>query len=161
MSSRLFLAVREELGLAYYIHSFYHPYSDTGYFAVAAGVDKQRIDLAIDQIFIELKKIAKEGVTAAELKKAQEYIIGHLVLELEHSDEIAYLFGIRWLLYGRVHDIETIKAEIKKVTVADVNRLARKLFTDQALVLTVVGPKTLSDKIKKSYKLNTKEWKER
>lgn len=156
MSSRLFLNVREELGLAYYIHSFFHPYADTGYFAVAAGVDKTRVDVAINQIFTELKNIAQEGVTPSELKKAQEYIIGHLVLELEHSDEIAYLFGVRWLLYGRLQDVEAIKKAIKAVTVRDLNRIARKFFTEQNLVLTVVGPKTLSDTIKKSYKLNTK-----
>lgn len=156
MSSRLFLGVREELGLAYYINAFFHPYADVGYFAVSAGVDKDRVDIAINQIFSEIKRVAKDGISQAELIKAQEYIIGHLVLELEHSDEIAYLFGIRWLLYGRMADIEAIKAAIKAVTVQDVNRIARKLFTSQNLVLTVVGPKSLSDKIKKSYKLNTK-----
>lgn len=156
MSSRLFLGVREELGLAYYINAFFHPYADAGYFAVSAGVDKQRVDIAINQIFAEIRKVVSEGVTEAELQKAKEYIIGHLVLELEHSDEIAYLFGIRWLLYGRQQDIEAIKEALKAVTVADVNRTARNLFTDQELVLTVVGPKKLSDKIKQSYKLNTK-----
>lgn len=156
MSSRLFLGIREELGLAYYINAFFHPYADAGYFAVSAGVDKQRVDLAINQIFVELRRVAKDGVTEAELTKAKEYVIGHLVLELEHSDEIAYLFGIRWLLYGRQQDIESIKEAIKGVTVADVNRTARNLFTEQNLVLTVVGPKKLSDKIKQAYKLNTK-----
>ena len=38
MSSRLFLSVRERLGLAYYISASYESYTDSGYLAVRAGV---------------------------------------------------------------------------------------------------------------------------
>jgi predicted Zn-dependent peptidase len=155
MSSRLFSSVREELALAYYIYAYQHPYTDTGYFAISAGVDKTRIDVAIGCILAELDLIAKDGVESAELKKAKDYLIGHMALELEASDEIASYFGAKLLLYNRTTPISEVQKQIQAVTMADVHRLAKTLFTKQSLVLTVVGPKSLSGKIKSSYKLKT------
>ena len=151
MSSRLFLNVREDLGLAYYINSYHHAFTDTVYFAITAGVDKTRLDLAVQKIRQEQLRIAADGVDGTELNKAKEQLIGHLLLELEHSDEVAYLFGARWLLYGKPVTISQIESRIRSVSPADIRRLAKKLFIDQPQVLTVIGPKALSDKIRKSY----------
>ena len=43
-SSRLFLKVREEAGLAYDVHSFQTDYSDCGLLQVYAGVDPDDVD---------------------------------------------------------------------------------------------------------------------
>lgn len=150
-SSRLFSTLREDLGIAYYVYAYNHSYTDTGYFAISAGVDKRRIQLALDHIKSALKDLAQVPVGATELSKAKEYLIGHLMLELEHSDEIAHAFGLKWLLYGEIEPINDIRRQIRGVTALQVQKLARKLFTEQELVLTVVGPKALSDKIKKSH----------
>lgn len=150
-SSRLFSTLREDLGIAYYVYAYNHSYTDTGYFAISAGVDKKRIQVAIDHVKSELKDISHTPVGPSELAKAKEYLIGHLMLELEHSDDVAQAFGLKWLLYGELESIKDIKDRIRSVTASQVQKLARRLFTEQELVLTVVGPKALSDKIKKSH----------
>ena len=152
MSSRLFASVREELSLAYYVGAGHQTYTDTGYFVIQAGVDKTRVDLAIHQIMKELREIAANGVSAIELKKAQEQRIGNLTLSLEVSDEIAYYLGLKWLLYGEVTTPDSVKRQLKAVKPQDIQRLAKKFFTASPLTLTVVGPKTISGKIKESYK---------
>ena len=50
MSSRLFIEVRERLGLAYYVFGYHQSYHDTGTLFAQAGVDTERIDQAVATI---------------------------------------------------------------------------------------------------------------
>ena len=152
MSSRLFLNVREELGLAYYIYAHHQAYTDTGYFAVHAGVDKRRLPQALKVIRQELLAIAQDGVSEAELTKAKEYWLGNLTLELENSDEIAYLFGAQTLLYGATRSLPAITHDIRAVGVADIKRLARQFFLKTPLSVAAIGDLALSGKIKQTLK---------
>src|ERR1700704_6281549 len=54
MSSRLFLNIRERLGLAYDVHSFMSKYRDTGYIAVYLGVDPKKAVEAAGAVMAEL-----------------------------------------------------------------------------------------------------------
>ncbi len=154
MSSRLFTSVREELGLAYYVGASYSAYIDTGVLTIRAGVDKSRADLAIATILKELKEISTHPVSKVELKKAQEYIIGHLTLELENSEEIAFSFGVEELLEDKIETPKEYARKIRKVTPQEVLALAKDLFRDNQMTLTIIGAAGASGKIKKIYHLN-------
>ncbi len=62
MSSRLFTEVRERRGLAYYVFASHAGYTDTGSLYVQAGVDTKRIELAVETIWSELRRMATEPV---------------------------------------------------------------------------------------------------
>ena len=140
MSSRLFMSVRERHGLAYYVYSDDTHYVDIGYLAINAGVDKDRIDLALTTILEEFSKIGHELVSAKELKKAKEYLIGHFVLMMEDSDAVAMRLGLQELLSNPSETIAYVKKQIKAVTAEQVRSLARRIFVPDALTLLVIGP---------------------
>ncbi|HEV2405549.1 MAG TPA: pitrilysin family protein, partial [Ktedonobacterales bacterium] len=73
MSSRLFLTVREQQGLAYDVSSGPLHYHDTGAFVVYAGVEPKRAQAAVRAILAELAKLRAEPVRADELSRAKEY----------------------------------------------------------------------------------------
>lgn len=140
MSSRMFLSVREAQGLAYYINSTTDEYTDTGTFTTNAGVSLDGIDKAIVAIMKEYKKVLDEPVPAVELKKAQEFLKGKMVLRLEDSEEYAHLIGKFELLYDKMKSPEEIMKQIDKVTVKDLHRVAQDLFKEQEARLAVIGP---------------------
>lgn len=140
MSSRMFLGVREAKGLAYYIHTTTDDYIDTGIISTRAGVDVKRIKLAIQAICEEYKKIRGEKISAAELKKAKEYLKGKFALRLEDSEEFAHLNGKQELLHGKIKTPEEIAKEIDRVTAADIARVSKDLFKQDQLRLAVIGP---------------------
>ena len=140
MSSRMFLAVREAKGLAYYISCGTEDYLDTGTFYTRAGVDVNRIDDAVTAIIEEYKKIAEEDVPESELKKGKEFLKGKLTLSLEDSESVAQMHARNELLYNRVKTLTDISQEIDKVTVADVKRVAQNLLKDKLIHLAVIGP---------------------
>ena len=140
MSSRLFTEVRERRGLAYYVYGLNHSYTDAGTLYAQAGVDINRIDDAVSTIAAELKKIADEAVPSDELEKAKSFAKGRFVLQLETSQGLI-MFGLRReVLESRTPDPEEILAEIEKVTVEDVQRVAQELIEQRGLNVAVIGP---------------------
>lgn len=140
MSSRMFMSVREEKGLAYYTNSSVDGFTDSGLFTTNAGVDVKRIDLALEAIIEEYAKIAKEAVPAAELKKAQEYIKGKTILRLEDSEEYAHMLGKHEVLYGSVQQPEEVMKAVEAVKIDDVLRLAQQSFVREKMYVAVIGP---------------------
>lgn len=140
MSSRMFLAVREEKGLAYYISCGTEGYLDTGTFYTRAGVDVTRIKDAIKAIVEEYKKIAAEVVPESELKKGKEFLKGKLVLSLEDSESVAQMHALNELLYDKIKTLADISANIDKVTAADVQRVAEDILKEDLIQLAVIGP---------------------
>jgi predicted Zn-dependent peptidase len=140
MSSRLFTEVRERRGLAYYVYGVNHSYTDTGSLYAQAGVDINRIDDAVSTIAAELRKIADEAVPQDELDKAKSFAKGRFVLQLETSQGLI-MFGLRReVLESRTPDPEEILADIDRVTVEDVQRVARDLIAGHGPNLAVIGP---------------------
>ena len=140
MSSRLFVSVREEQGLCYYVRSVPDSYVDTGMVAISAGVDNNRLPLAVSAIVHELQKLRDTAVDPEELERAKQFQIGKLLLGLEDSEQVAEFYGLQQLLE---HDIETpeqIKQSVESVTAEEVQQLARELFVASELRLAVIGP---------------------
>jgi len=140
MSSRLFTSVRERHGLAYYVYGSSINYTDAGYLIAKAGVDKLRIDLAIRTILDEFKLFVTEKVSNEELKKAKEFVIGHMVLDMEDSSEVAYEYASQELLYDQIDTLVDKKRKINAVTSKQVQALAKQIFKDSAWHLVVIGP---------------------
>ena len=152
MSSRLFTEVREKRGLAYYVSSDYNEFHDNGYLAASAGVDIKRVKEAIKVILAEFRRIKKEGITAKELIQAKDNLGGRLYLGLEDSFSVAGFLGEQELLSGKIKTPEQIIAEIRKVTLEDVQKLSSEIFVNQGLNLAIIGPykdKSVFDKILK------------
>ncbi|MBI5411584.1 insulinase family protein [Candidatus Peregrinibacteria bacterium] len=140
MSSRMFLRVREEKGLSYYIRTNAEDYTDTGVFSTSAGVDLKRVDEATEAIVHEYKLVTEEIVHAEELTRAKEFLKGKIILRLEDSEELAHLFGKQALLYPEIHDVPHILRSIDRVTAEDVHRVAKTLLLPEKLHLALIGP---------------------
>src|SRR5258708_37284208 len=82
MSSRLFLNIRERLGIAYDVHSFMQKHRDTGYVAVYLGVDPKKAVEAVEGGMGGLGRLCGEEGGPDELEGAKEFPKGRLRLGL-------------------------------------------------------------------------------
>ncbi|MEW6142253.1 MAG: pitrilysin family protein [Chloroflexota bacterium] len=139
MSSRLFLEIRERLGLAYDIRSYTTQHLDTGSLIIYAGVDPKKTSTAVTSILEQLA-LTKDGIPEVELTKAKELAKGRLLLRMEDSRNVAGWIGAQELLTGRIMSIDEVITEIEAVTTEDIKRVANLLFTTGKLNLAVVGP---------------------
>lgn len=152
MSSRLFVKIREEMGLAYYIRTAAASDSDTGYLVTQAGVNNKRVEEAISVILKEYKKISQK-VPAKELKKAKNNLKGKMNLLLETSDAKATFYGFQEIIERRILTTKEIYAKINKVSTNDVLKVARDIFQPQKLNLALIGPFKDKKKFEKLLKL--------
>ena len=140
MSSRLFIAVRERLGLCYSIRAQHQAFHDTGVFSIQAGLDTSRIEKAITVILKELDRIKHKGVTATELKRAKDYMKGKMALQFEDSENVVSWYVTQEVLTKKVCTPEEKLEKMSRVTIEDVGRVARHLFTTQNINLAIIGP---------------------
>ncbi len=152
MSSRLFINIREKRGLCYYIRSRVNTFQDVGNFSVQAGLDKDRIDLAISLIIKEMKKLSDQGITVSELKKAGEYFKGKMILALEDSANIAQWYAEKWLFAKKLNTPEDIIKKIDSITLTEVNKVLKKIIRKNYLNLALIGDFNDAERFKKLIK---------
>jgi len=149
MSSRLFLEIREKRGLAYYVGSEVDYYTDSGFLLNRAGVRLEKIQEAIKIVLEELANLTSKKVSQKELNKAKEFTKGGLILALEDSKNIANRYAAQLILEGQVRTPEQTLKLINKVTVEDVQRVAKDIFKPQKLNLAIIGPYKEETRFKK------------
>jgi len=140
MSSRLFVEVRENKGLAYSVASFVKTYYDAGAFGVHAAVDNDRVGTALAAIIGELERVKAELVSDVELRKVKEYIKGNTLLSLERSGYVAHWGGWQELMLGRIESMDEALDKIEQVTSEQIRDLANELFVQDKMRLAIVGP---------------------
>ncbi len=140
MSSRLFIEIRERLGLAYDIGSAPSYYHDTGAFSISAGVEPKRAAPTIAAIAHELRRLRDEPLPPEELSRAKEYTKGRMALRLEDTGTVAAWMGGQEIVTGEPLELDEVMERLDAVTADEIQRLANELFRTDALRLAVIGP---------------------
>jgi len=139
-SSRLFNDIRTKRGLAYSVGggigtNFCHP----GILQIAMGTKSQTTIEAIQAAGEDIDNLARQPITDEEIQHAKDGILNAFIFRLDSPDKI---LGERmtYEYYGYPPDwLDKYQAEIKKVTAADVNRVAAKYLHKDQLAVLVVG----------------------
>ena len=140
MSSRLFHEIRERRGLAYYVRAFSDNYVDCGTLLATAGVDPNRAEEAVKVMMEELDKIRQPGnITQEELKRAKEYMKGHLVLELEDSRSVASYYSHQEILEDHLETPEEAIQRIESVDLDTLQAVATKYLVNDTLNMALIG----------------------
>lgn len=142
MSSRLFQEVREKRGLSYDISSRMHYFGDTGMFVITAGVDPKKADTTIKIIDRELEKLKAKRVSASELKRIKEFLIGNFRLSHERITSKLFFYGNTLLSFGRLVTAEEQMEEVRRVTAEEIQTLAQAVFISDNRSLSLVTPRT-------------------
>ena len=146
MSSRLFINLRERNGLAYYVSTSLENYTDCGYLVTNAGVPLDKLNESIKIVLTEYKRLTNELVSEEELNKIKSMLAGKLPLSLEGSDDVAQWYGRQLIiLKQQAKDEPTLTpeefiAKIQAVSAADIQRVAKEIFTNDRLNLAVISP---------------------
>ena len=152
MSSRLFVEIRDNLGLAYSIHSYVEHFHDSGAITVYAGVAHQNLAVAIRAILEQLAML-KDPVLEPELDKARELTKGRLLLRMEDSRSVAGWTGGQEVLTGRILSVDQVVSIIDAITAEEISHLAQELLVDSRLRLAVVGPAVGDENLEELLKL--------
>ena len=140
LGSRLFMRIREELGLAYYCGSQNFAGLVPGYFAFYTGTEPSKAELVETELLKEAELLRTEGLSEAELKRAKAKIIGQKKI---HRQDLGNLASITSLdeLYGLGYQhSELDDAKFEAVTLDQIKAVAQKYLTPDGFVVSVVKP---------------------
>ena len=138
-SSRLMETVRDEMGLAYDIHSFFASYKEGGLFEVVVQTKNRSADTVLAEIHRQLDRIRRDGVAEQDLNDAKAYLTGSFPRRLDTSRKIADFLAVVEFHGLGLDYVEKYPRYITAVTKDDVLRVARKYLHPSALVTVVVG----------------------
>ncbi len=140
LGSRLFLRIREKLGLAYYVGAQNSVGLLPGYFAFYTGTDPAKAELVEAELLKEAELLRSEGVTGEELKRAKAKVLGQKKIARQELGNLAMtttldeLYGLGYA-YSDAED-----AKIEAVTLDQVKAAAQKYLQPEGLVVAVLKP---------------------
>lgn len=137
-SSRLYLKIREELGLVYNTYAYSTSYLGCGAFgmwaALSHGNQKRFIEEAL-KILDDMRSFDNED----ELYRVKQQFKANTIMAIESTSGTAAAVGKQILLKNEYVDAETTAALIDAVTVEQIREVANLFFDVSKLSLCVVG----------------------
>lgn len=140
LGSRLFLRIRDQLGLAYYVGAQNFAGVVPGYFAFYTGTEPAKAAVVEQELLKEAELLRTEGLTAEELKRAKAKIIGQKKIaradlgNLASTSALDELYGLGW------QRAELDDAKYEAVTLEQAKAAAQKYLSPDAFVVAIVKP---------------------
>ena len=138
MSSRLFMKIREELGLAYSVYSYASRYQDVGTINIYAGVNSEKYQNAFEEILKTINDINKNGISDNEFIKVKNQIKASTVFSLEKTTAKVQLLSKYYLMTGKIYDYDDRINKVDLVTKKDVEEKMKE-FNCFDMATAVVG----------------------
>lgn len=138
-SSRVFMNLREEKGYTYGAYTRIDAKRVAGEFEATAEVRTAVTGDSIKEFFYELNRIRDDKVSDAELADAQNFLTGVFPIRAETQEGLTNLI-VSQQLYGLPADyLQTYREEVSRITIDDVQRVARKYIDPEKIAMIVVG----------------------
>jgi len=139
-ASRLFQKIRTELGLAYEVGGgFGFAYDHPASFRVVALTQSAFTVETTKQALSEIAGLTTRPFTQEEVDRAKDNILNSFLFRYDTRDKML-AERVRLDFYGYpANYLETYKAALEKVTVADLNAAAKKYVHPDKLAVLVVG----------------------
>ncbi len=145
--SRLMQNIREDKGYTYGINSILISHLTNGHFTIVTEVGAEVCKAAVQEIFIEIKRLRDELVSEEELTLVKNYISGEMLRNLDSP--FALSDGLRGNLpfgFDNSYFSKFIK-DLKAVTAIKIQELANTYLNPEDLYLVVSGPKECEDAV--------------
>jgi len=140
-NSRITANIREDKGYSYSPRSEISRRYHDGYWAELADVTTQSTGASLKEIFVEVTRMQKEPVTAAELRGIQNYLSGIFVIR--NSSRGALINQLQDVDFQGLGEnyLRTYVAKVNAVTPADVQKIMQDYIKPEEMTIVVVGDK--------------------
>lgn len=147
-SSVLYQTIKEQKQLAYAISADNSTYREDGIFAISANFNSENYKKLQKAIFEEISNIRKKGVTQEQLNIAKSIIERDTYYSRESISNIASEIGYSTVLSDNPKYYNEYLNNIKKVTLADVKRVADKYIGENKCAISIVLPEAEKNSVK-------------
>ena len=94
----------------------------------------------------------KKGVSKKELEDSKQSILSSLILQQESSSSINEFYGYQMAFKQKIKTIDEIKKIFQNITVSDIKKECKKLFSFEKLNMCIIGNYKEKDVLKYLFK---------
>ncbi|WP_438018745.1 pitrilysin family protein [Sorangium sp. So ce315] len=138
-SSRLNLNLREKHAYTYGARSGFDMRHGPGPFSAGGAVVRENTGPAVREIFAEIDRMRREPVTLEELEDAKANLIRQLPARFETAGATASTIAALAVYDLPLDEFATRPARIRRITPADVQRVAQTYLVPEQLRVVLVG----------------------
>ena len=139
MTSRLWVALREENQLVYIFNVFYESYEDGGFFSINFTTSDNNVKKTIHTIMEILEKMKKIKISEDELKLTKQKAIMDIEINSEESCEIAEFYGEQVILEQEVKTYNDIVDVYKKCNLDILQKMCEDIFIFEKMKIVILG----------------------
>jgi zinc protease len=140
LGSRLFVRIREELGLAYFVGTSQFLGLEAGHFFFYLGTDPAKRKEIEAELMQEVANLASHGITPEEFARARAKMQSQDKLDQQNPSQIAYAASLDELFGLGYAYCQTRRDHVAAITLDEVNAIAAKYFSSPNYVLATVSP---------------------
>ena len=138
-TSRLTTQVREQRGLSYSVYSYFSPALHAGAFTLGLQTRPDQAEQAVQVARAVLTEFVQNGPTEAELQAAMDNLMGGFALRIDTNRKLLEnVAGIAWNQLPLDY-LDQWRAQVARVSVADVRRAMARVLQPERMVTVVVG----------------------
>lgn len=141
MSSRLYLEIREKLGLAYNVYTFNASYAHNGMFCIYIGTNPESVNKCVEVIKNELVKLLNDGFTEEEFARGKEQLKSAYVFGQEIGSSIMNAQSKELIFNNKLLDLDDKINTINGLTLDYVNDVCKEIFNLSKVCASYVGKK--------------------
>jgi len=140
LGSRLFVRIRENLGLAYYVGAQHFLGLQPGYFAFYAGTMPEKLGEVEGEILKEVALLREHGLSEEELKRSKAKLLGQKKIARQDLGGYAVATALDELYGLGYQNCDQEDALYERVTLEDVLRVTRTYLHPDKCVISTVSP---------------------
>jgi len=140
LSSRLFVELREKLGLAYEVSAFYPTRREPATFVAYIGTAPENTAIALAKLRSEVELLCHEQLSAEELQTAKNKLLGQYALGKQTNGQIAQIFGWYEILGLGIEFDAQFQQDVTCVTAAEAQKAACRYLLKP--YVSLVGPES-------------------
>ncbi len=140
MAGPLFVELREERGLAYFVSCNQFLGIETGMFSFYMGTDPKRKEEAITELQNSIARVVENGLSEDDLTSVKKGLAAQNARADQTHLNQAQAHGINVLFGKGIEHREEVREQIANVTTAEVADCLKKYFSERSPVITVVSP---------------------
>ena len=137
--SRLMSNIREENGYTYHIAAELDAYGHRNAFMVSSETATGYVEPLVHEVYHEIERLSNEPIEESEIELVRNYIMGELCREYEGQSAKSEVFINTWLSGADFESVNRYIDEIKSVTPAELQRLAREYFHKDRMIEIIAG----------------------
>jgi len=135
MASRFFSELRDQQALAYTTLALYPSRVDTSAFVAVLGTAPENVPKAEPALVQQLERIQNQAASEDEVAVARAYVLGSQAMDRRTNARQAWYLAFYEIAGVGYEFLDRYAADVKKVTPADVQRVAKKYLD---IVRTVI-----------------------